>query len=123
MIQLSEMNEETTLRDQLEEGANGTAVLVNVFQVPEQVVEPFLKAWADDAAWFKQQAGFISAQLHRGIAGSTTFLNYAEWQSAAHFAAAFAHPEFRSKLARYPDGVTTTPHLFRRLEVRGVCSA
>lgn len=34
-----------------------------------------LQAWENDANWMKQQPGYISTQLHRGIAGSTVFLN------------------------------------------------
>jgi len=37
----------------------------------------FLQVWADDAAFMKQQPGFISTQLHQGTAGSTTFINAA----------------------------------------------
>ncbi len=39
-------------------------------------VDTFLKAWVDDAALAKQQTEFTLTQLHRGIAGSTTFINY-----------------------------------------------
>ena len=42
----------------------------------------FLQVWADDAAFMKQQPGFISAQLHQGTAGSTTLMNVAVWESA-----------------------------------------
>jgi hypothetical protein len=35
--------------------------------------------WAGDAAFMKQQPGFISTQLHRGTAGSTTYVNVAVW--------------------------------------------
>ena len=31
-------------------------------------VEQFLKDWANDATNFKQQRGFISTQLHKGLA-------------------------------------------------------
>jgi quinol monooxygenase YgiN len=47
----------------------------------------------------KQQPGFISAQLHRRIAGSSTFFNYAVFESAEHFKQAFNTPEFRSSMA------------------------
>ena len=53
-------------------------------------VDQFLGAWAADAVFFKQQPGFISAQLHRGIAGSSLFLNYAGWESAGAFRRASA---------------------------------
>ena len=69
------------------------------------------------------KTGFISTQLHRGIAGSGTFLNYAVWQSVAHFRAAFAEPEFRARLADYPETATVSPHLFHKVEVSGICVA
>ena len=47
---------------------------------PEEV-DRFLRAWAADAAYFKSQPGFISTQLHRGIAGSSVLVNYAVWES------------------------------------------
>ena len=37
------------------------------------------KYWGVDATNFKQQPGFISTQLHKGIEKSTVFLNYAVW--------------------------------------------
>ncbi|MGE5706542.1 MAG: antibiotic biosynthesis monooxygenase family protein [Nitrososphaerales archaeon] len=40
-------------------------------------VEEFLKDWAEDAANFKQQPGFISTQLHKGIGKSSILINYA----------------------------------------------
>ena len=70
-------------------------VLVNVFQVAEEDIPDLLKAWEADANWMKQQPGYISTQLHQGIAGSTVFMNYAVWESVAHFRAAFTHPEFK----------------------------
>jgi quinol monooxygenase YgiN len=69
-------------------------ILVNVFQVAEADIPALLKAWEADANWMKQQPGYISTQLHRGIAGSTVFMNYAVWESVAHFRAAFNHPDF-----------------------------
>ncbi len=96
-------------------------VLVNVFDVAEDDVFALVKAWEDDANWMKQQPGYISTQLHRGIAGSTVFLNYAVWQSVAHFRAAFSSPEFRKVLDKYPSSAVTSPHLFSRLTVPNLC--
>lgn len=80
-----------------------------------------MKAWEDDARYFKAQPGFISTQLHRGIAGSGTFLNYAVWESVGAFRAAFSNPAFQSKLAAYPEGTSASPHIFRKLAVDGIC--
>jgi len=96
-------------------------VLVNVFQVEEKDIPALLEAWEADANWMKRQPGYISTQLHRGIAGSTTFLNYAVWESVAHFRAAFTHPEFKGALEHYPSTAVASPHLFMRLTVPNLC--
>ncbi len=96
-------------------------VLVNFFTVAERDVPALLEAWEADANWMKQQPGYISTQLHRGIAGSTVFLNYAVWESVACFRAAFNHPDFKAALAQYPDSAVASPHLFSRLTVPNLC--
>ena len=97
--------------------------MVNQFGVGPEDVEALLAAWAEDEGFFKGQPGFISTQLHRGTGGSTTFLNYAVWQSVAHFRAAFSQPEFQARLAAYPDSAIGRPHLFRKVAVPGICVA
>lgn len=71
----------------------------------------------------KAQPGFISTPLRRGIAGSGVFLNYAVWHSVAHIRAVFTNPEFQAKLADYPENATVSPHLFRKIEIPGICTA
>ena len=122
MPKFVEMDPAVTLRDQCET-EEGPVVLINTFVVPPEDSDRFLVAWGADAAIMKSQPGFISTQLHRGIAGSGTFLNYAVWQTVAHFRTAFANPEFRARLAEYPEGATVSPHLFRKVEVPGICVA
>jgi quinol monooxygenase YgiN len=68
---------------------------------PEEANQ-FLKAWADDAAHFKSQPGFISAQLHRGIGGSGVFVNYAVWESTAHLKKALNNIDLEAILSDYP---------------------
>lgn len=122
MTRFVEMDSTVALADQLgDEG--GPVILINTFSVPPAECEVLLAAWEADAGIMKRQPGFISTQLHRGIAGSGTFLNYAVWDSVAAFRAAFSNPEFRAGLARYPEGTTTSPHLFRRVAVPGICVA
>ena len=98
-------------------------VLVNVFTLARADEQTFLDAWHNDAVFMKGQPGFISTQLHRGVAGSGAFLNFAVWESVAHFRAAFANPEFRARLAEYPESATASPHLFRPVAVPGICVA
>ncbi len=96
-------------------------VLVNIFQVAADDIPTLLAAWEADASWMKQQPGYISTQLHQGIAGSTVFMNYAVWESVAHFRAAFTHPEFQKALEHYPPSAVASPHLFTRLTVPNLC--
>ncbi|MFM9996939.1 MAG: antibiotic biosynthesis monooxygenase family protein [Phycisphaerales bacterium] len=96
-------------------------VLVNIFTVAEADIPALLKAWEADANWMKQQPGYISTQLHRGIAGSTVFMNYAVWESVASFRAAFNHPDFKKALGQYPASAVASPHLFTRLTVPNLC--
>jgi len=117
-----EMDERSTLSAQIEQEV-GPVVLINTFTVNAGEAPQLLKAWAADAAWMRQQPGFISTQLHRGIAGSCVFLNYAVWESTEHFKRAFIQPEFRSHLAHYPPSTRVSPHLFQKLAVPGICVA
>ncbi len=96
-------------------------VLVNIFTLDKADEQAFLKAWQDDAVFMKEQPGFVSTQLHRAIGESPTYLNYAVWESTAHFRAAFTNPGFRTKLATYPSSAVATPHLFQKVAVPGVC--
>jgi len=122
MSNFAEMDRTVTLADQLKD-EGGPVVLVNTLVVPPEDADRLLAVSAADAALMKRQPGFISTQLHRGIAGSGTFLNYAVWETVAHFRAAFTNPEFRAQLAKYPENITASPHLFRPVAVLGICVA
>ena len=122
MPKFVEMGQAVTLGDQLK-SEEGPVVLINTFVVSPEDANRLLEVWTGDAGLMKAQSGFISTQLHRGIAGSGVFLNYAVWQSVAHFRSAFTNPEFQAKLADYPEDATVSPHLFRKIEVPGICTA
>jgi heme-degrading monooxygenase HmoA len=119
-MQLREMDERVTYLQQLQEDG-GPIVLVNVFNVAPEGTERLLEVWADDAAFMKQQPGFISTQLHRGIGGSSVFVNYAVWESVEHFKRAFTNPEFQAKMQDYPPSAAASPHLVKKVAVPGIC--
>jgi heme-degrading monooxygenase HmoA len=102
MLTLQELDERVSIRDQLKDESDKPVVLVNVFHVAPEQTDTLIAAWADDARYFKTHPGFISTQLHRGIRGSGTYLNYAVWENVGSFRAAFANPIFQSKLQHYP---------------------
>ena len=122
-MRFEEMDTTTPLAQQLQDPYGGSVVLINKFTVAPTDRDRLVAAWADDAAYFKQQPGFISAQLHRGIGASPVFLNYAVWESVDAFRTAFGRPEFRNRLAQYPDSVVASPHLFEKIAVPGICVA
>lgn len=122
MPKFVEMDQAITLADQLKT-EDGPVVLINTFVVSPKDADAFFSVWAADASIMKAQLGFISTQLHRGIAGSGVFLNYAVWQSVSHFRAAFTNPKFQEKLTDYPVNATVSPHLFKKIEVPGICTA
>ena len=101
----------------------GPIVLINLFTVDAGDEEALLKAWAYDADFMKAQPGYISTQLHKGIAGSSTFVNYAVWQDVKSFRDAFVNPEFQRRIADYPASAVARPHLFKKLAVENHCIA
>jgi len=58
-VQLQEMDERVTFQEQLQQDS-GPVVLINRFNVAPGDTELLLHAWADDAAFMKQQPGYIS---------------------------------------------------------------
>jgi heme-degrading monooxygenase HmoA len=122
-MRFEELDSSVSMSSQLGNAAAGPVVLINKFIVAPEDREALVAAWAADAAFFKQQPGFISAQLHRGIGASTLFLNYAVWESVEAFRTAFGQPEFRSRLAQYPASTVVSPHLFEKVAVPGICVA
>jgi heme-degrading monooxygenase HmoA len=121
-VRFREMDEQAIYLQQLQDD-DGPVILINQFNVAPEDVDRFLVVWAEDAAFMKRQPGFISTQLHRGTAGSTTFMNVAVWESAGALGDAFRSPEFQNAAARYPDSTVAAPHVFRKVAVPGICVA
>ena len=60
------MDENVTLADQLQKGGKDnrrSVILRNKFNVKPDDVRGLLEAWTADAAYLKQELGFISAQF------------------------------------------------------------
>ena len=72
MVKIVEAVERITLEKQLDEDVE-PIVEMNKFNVDPRELDEFLKLFKTTET-FKQQPGFISVQLNRGIAGSTTFI-------------------------------------------------
>ena len=126
MTKFVEMDDRVKFKDQIEEKIGGSVILINKFNVEPSEVEQFLKDWGEDATNFKQQPGFISTQLHKGIGKSSVFINYAVWESMEHYKKAINKILFRSKsqspLLKYDDeSLVLSPHLFKKIAVPGIC--
>ena len=121
MLNLQPLDENMPITEQIKTDES-PVVLVNMFQVAEEDIPQLLQAWEADANWMKQQPGYISTQLHQGIAGSTTFMNYAIWESVEAFRNAFSSPDFQAHFAAYPDSTIASPHLFKKVSVPNLCT-
>jgi heme-degrading monooxygenase HmoA len=120
MIKLVEMDEKLPFSAQIEEKV-GPVIVISRFNVNPEDVDQFLKEWASGAETMKLQPGFISTQLHRGIAGSSVFVNYAVFESTEHFKRASNNPDFQSKLTHYLASIVVSPHIFKKVAVPGIC--
>ena len=123
MVSFQETDENVTFFDQLGSDHPGPVVFMNMFHVSPAEVEEFLAAWTADGEFMKKQPGYISTQLHRGIGGSTTFVNVAMWESVTDMRKAVSQPEFQASMANYPPSATASPHLFEKVSVEGICGS
>ena len=118
---LVEMDEQVTFVEQMNQDTGGPIMQINKFNVNPDEVDEFLKAFAATAEVLKRQPGYISAQLHRGIAGSCVFLNYEVWESAEHFKQAVSSSEFQSCIVGLPPSTVMSPHLQKSCSTRDLC--
>ena len=118
---LKELSESVSLAQQMQSNEEGPIVLINLFTIDSGEEDALIAAWKHDADFMKQQPGYISTQLHRGISSSPTFINYAIWESVESFSHAFQNPEFQSRIAQYPSSAVASPHLFKKIAVSGHC--
>jgi heme-degrading monooxygenase HmoA len=115
-----DLDSRVTFKQQLEENV-GPVVLMSTFLVPPDQVDNFLDGFKRQFAIMRNQPGLISAQLHRGIAGSGLFMNYIVWESVHAFRRGFELPEFQAQLKQYPPGTVVSANFFQRVAVPGMC--
>ena len=79
-------------------------VLINPFEVPASAGERFIEAWQKAADYMQRQPGFVSTRLHRSLSEDARFgfINFAEWESPAHFKRAVESEEFKAMAAASP---------------------
>ena len=121
MAKMVEMDERVSIFAQMED-VKGPVILINKFSVKPEEFDQFLKGWAMEAEKFKQQTGYISTQLHKGIGESGTFINYGVWESIAHFKKAVANViNPQDPVSAFPPSTMVSPHLFKKVAVPGLC--
>lgn len=121
MFELTDLDPNVNIKTQLDDENARPVILLNKFIVRPEDTEIFLKVFENTTNVMKLQPGFISAQLHQGIAGSHTFFNYTVWESAAHFKRAFNTSEFQKAMSELPQGTIMSPHLFRKVAISNIC--
>ena len=128
MAKFVEMDDRVKFKEQIEEKGivDGQVILINKFNVNPDKVEEFVKDQRKDANNFKQQPGFVSAQLHKEIGKSSVFINYAVWESLEHYKNAVNKILFgsdpQSSLLKYDDdSLVISPHLFKKITVPSIC--
>jgi len=116
------MDERAPIFAQMDEKDDGSVILINKFSVAPNEIHKFLKGWETEAEKFKQQPGYISTQLHRGIGESGTFINYAVWESVSHFKKAVSNVvDPNNPVSAFPPSTMVSPHLFKKVAVPGLC--
>jgi heme-degrading monooxygenase HmoA len=114
------LDDRITFKQQLEHNV-GPVVLMSTFLVPPDQVDSFLEGFKKQFAIMRKQPGLISAQLHRGIAGSSLFMNYIVWESTGAFRQGYESPEFQAQLKQYPPGTVVSASFFQRVAIPGMC--
>jgi hypothetical protein len=86
------LDDRVSFKQQLERNV-GPVVLMSTFPTPDQIGN-FLAGFRKQFAIMRKQPGLISAQ-HRGIAGSSPFMNYIAWESVDTFKLGYELPNSR----------------------------
>ena len=89
--------------------------LINVFQVPEEQREEFLRRWTETTQVYARTAGFLETHLHQNVGvGNQTFqfINIALWASSEAFVQ--AHKDFVPGEESIP-GISFHPAIFEEV--------
>ncbi|KAJ9125687.1 hypothetical protein QFC22_000650 [Naganishia vaughanmartiniae] len=108
-------------RQQLD-AETGPIVITNLYTVANGRMDETINIWGQASRIGSKQPGYISAQMHRGIAGSNQLLIYSEWSSARDLRNYFNLPEIKALVATFPPGTECRPHVFEKVGITGVCS-
>ncbi|KAJ9106021.1 hypothetical protein QFC19_003357 [Naganishia cerealis] len=104
-------------RQQLQADVSGPVVITNTYSVPEGHMDETIAIWAKALEIGVTQPGYISAQLHRGIAGANVLINYSEWSSVRQLKDFLDLPEIKALVASFPKGTECRAHVFQKLDI------
>jgi Antibiotic biosynthesis monooxygenase len=120
MANFIEMDDHVKFLSQLEENV-GPIIFINKFTVNHKDVNEFFEGLESRCHILQEPTWVISAQLHKGIGGSGTFINYAVWESTAQLKKAVNNTDFQTMLSKYPASTIISPYIFKKVAVRGIC--
>jgi quinol monooxygenase YgiN len=101
MVKVIEIDERVPLGKQLDKDV-GPVILINTFTMDAEDADQFLRTWTSAAEISKKFPGVISAQLHRGIAGSSAFVAYLVFESVESIKQLYNSADFQSSISKYP---------------------
>ena len=121
MVRNIEMDAKISLSNQLQQDVNGGVVLIIKYTVNPEDEEHFIKTWGSAAKISKKTSGLMSAQLHRGIAGSRVFVSYHVYESTEAIREQYTNPDFPRKLSEYPANIVGSAHVLKKVAIPGIC--
>ena len=92
----------------------GEVTLINVFEVPEGMLEETVAMWTQSRDFLQTQPGYISTALHRSVGPDARYqlINIAKWDSIDAFDAATAAMRTEAGIAPV-EGLSFTPGLYQ----------
>jgi heme-degrading monooxygenase HmoA len=90
--------------------------LINIFNVPPDESDQFVKRWKDTARVMVGQPGFVGLRLLRSLIddAQARFINVAEWKKGANLKQGYTNPEWRASVQR----MLTDPQLHVKADPR-----
>lgn len=94
-------------------------IVINPFEVDKGKEEDALASWAQFAAYFQKQPGYVSGKLHRAINPDARFhlVTVAEWESPETFMAALNNPELKRVMAAASYHPQSFPGLYESVQL------
>jgi heme oxygenase (mycobilin-producing) len=91
---------------------SGPVTLINVFEIDQDKIDPFVDEWRARAEFMSKQPGFRSSRLHRALMPESRFqlINVAEWETEEALRAATSQEYFQKSARRSVQDFAATAH-------------